>query len=155
YREQHPPVPSEDNSLLTPEGEKALFFSACKTKPVGNPPPPGRALFFKILDGSVRRHTPPHSTLTKGFRVLGNHDQAQIALASAPGKIGQELASLRVFDQRGSFINKECPAHRALINRLRPDAIGNQEDANGTQIAAHIPHIPDEQVGIKLNIRLL
>ena len=147
----HTLASGQHQRLVPAEGDQALLFAASEMEALGHRRRARRILRFEHFDGCVGGHDAAPGILHELFGVLRHGHQAQVALARSARERCQEVPTGGMLDQRGSLVDVERTWPPAVIERLCPDAIGDERDGQGTQLAAHIANIPHHKTARQID----
>ena len=122
----HALAPGQYQCLLPAEGNEALLFASGEVEALGYRRRTCGILRLEHLDGCIGGHDAAPGILHELFGILRHGHQAQVALARPPRERGQEMPTRGMLDQRGRLVNVERARPPAVVERLRPDAVGDE-----------------------------
>ena len=147
----HALAPGQHQRLLPAKGDEALLFAAGQVEALGYRRRARRILCFEHFDGRVGGHDAAPGILHELFGVLRHGHQTQVALARPPRERRQEVPTGGMLDQRGRLVDVERARPPAVVERLRPDTVGDERDGQGAQFAAHIADVPHHETARQID----
>ena len=147
----HTLAPGQHQRLLPAEGDQALLFAAGQVEALGHRRRTRRILRFEHFDGRIGGHDAAPGILHELFGVLRHGHQAQVALARPARERRQEVPTGGMLDQRGRLVDVERARPPTVVERLRPDAVGDERDRQGAQFATHIANIPHHETARQID----
>ena len=142
----HALAPGQHQGFVPAKGDEALLFAAGQVEAFGYRCRARGILRFEHFDGGVGGYDTAPGILHELFGVLRHGYQAQVALACPPRERGQEVPTGGMLDQRGRLVNVERARSAAVVERLRPDTVGDERNGQRAQFAAHITNIPHHEI---------
>ena len=147
----HALAPGQHQRLVPAKGDQTLLLAAGEVEALGYRRRARGILRFEHFDGRVGGHDAAPGILHELFGILRHGHQAQVALARPPRERRQEVPTGGMLDQRGSLVDVERTRPPAVVERLRPDAIGDERDRQGAQFAAHIADVPHHETARQID----
>ncbi len=136
---------------MAAEGDEPLLLAPREVEAFGHRRRTGRILRFEDLDGRVGGHHTAPGILHELLGVLRHGHQAQVTLARPAREGRQELPTCGMLHERGRLVNVERTRRAAVVERLRPDAVGDKRDRECAQFTAHVADIPHHQVACEID----